>query len=67
MGSRHTFFTFPLLQDLLFVEDQGIAVAIQHFFGPFPGFPINEVACVAALDRPAKCNELNSFSAKGTR
>ena len=26
MGSRHTFFTFPLLQDLLFVEDQGIAV-----------------------------------------
>ena len=33
MGSRHTFFTFPLFQDLLFVEDQGIAVAIQHGLG----------------------------------
>ena len=36
MGSRHAFFTFPLFQNLLFVEAQGIAVAIQHVFGPFP-------------------------------
>src|SRR5688572_15744412 len=36
MSSRHAFLTFPLFQDLLFVEDQGIAIAIQHFFGPFP-------------------------------
>ncbi len=28
MGSRHTFFTIPLFQNLLFVEGQGIAVAI---------------------------------------
>ena len=38
MGSRHTFFALPLLQNLLFVEGQGIAVAIQRFFGPFPRF-----------------------------
>ena len=33
MGSRHTFFAFPLSQDLLFVENQGIAVAVQHGLG----------------------------------
>lgn len=33
MSSRHTFFTFPLFQDFLFVEDQGVAVAIQHGLG----------------------------------
>ena len=37
MGPRHAFFTFPLFQDLLFVEDQGIAVAVQHGLGTLFG------------------------------
>ena len=37
MGSRHTFFTIPPFQNLLFVEGQGIAVAIQHSLGTLFG------------------------------
>ena len=39
MGSRHTFFAFPLFQSLLFVEGQGIAVAVQHGLGTFYSLP----------------------------
>jgi hypothetical protein len=35
MGSQHTFFAFPLFQNLLFVEAQGIAVAVQHVLATF--------------------------------
>jgi hypothetical protein len=37
MGSRYTFFASPLFQNLLFVEVQDIAVAVQHGFGTFCG------------------------------
>ena len=64
MGSRHTFFAFPLLQDLLFVENQGIAVAIQHGLGTIT---IDEAACCALSVMWEKPIEANSLSLIGTR
>jgi hypothetical protein len=37
MGSRHAFIPFPLFQNFLFVEDQGIAIAVQHGLGTLFG------------------------------
>ena len=37
VGSRRAFFAFPLFQNLLFVEGQGIAIAVQHGLGTFCG------------------------------